>query len=93
MLLRQKTEKALLKVGKQADLLVALETLTGFVEIDEDYRKLRKGSGTSEDSLPATTTKATTKEPSSSSRETSSERLERRQRLAAMARPVAERSR
>src|SRR3954447_21533462 len=52
--LRKKTEKALLKVGKQADLLVALETLIGFVEINEDYRTLRKGAGASDDSLPAT---------------------------------------
>jgi outer membrane protein assembly factor BamB len=62
---RQKIEKALSKVGKQADLLVALETLIGFVEINDDYRALRKGAGASEDSLPATTTKATTKEPAS----------------------------
>src|SRR6185436_15284332 len=57
--LRRKIEKALLNAGKQADLLVALETLTGFVEIDKDYRALRKGAGTSEEGLPATTTKAT----------------------------------
>ena len=59
--LRPKIEKALINAGKQTDLLVALETLTGFVEINEDYHKLRKGLEASGDSLPATTTKATTK--------------------------------
>src|SRR4051794_8340910 len=60
--LRRNVEKVLLNVGKQADLLVALETLTGFVEIDDDYRKFRKGSRAAEDSSPRATTKATTKE-------------------------------
>lgn len=40
--LRDPVRKALLAVGKQAELKEALETLNGFVEIDDDYRTLRE---------------------------------------------------
>jgi ABC-type phosphate/phosphonate transport system substrate-binding protein/outer membrane protein assembly factor BamB len=39
---REKVEKALLEMGKHAELREALETLTGFVELGDDYQLLRE---------------------------------------------------